>query len=255
MKDIMFFDANCQLGKPMNSAITYAETTAQLIEKMDYAGVDYALVRHIAMAPGGAVYANIRIAEMLEEDKTERLRGVWCVLPEQCGEIPEPEVFFKQMKMNKIRALTMLPAIHRWIPCRMSLGRLMDAAKERKIPFLVAPGDYQTQWESLYKMIEEFKDNIFIIHTCGLWGAERLLRPLLEYYPNVYFEASDYWRPEGLTDLAEKYGAEHLLYGSGYPKYNHGNTMPMLIHTQLSDAEKRLIAGENLKRIIEGAAL
>ena len=98
MKDLMFFDANCRVGDFGNAYPGVKE----LLSDMDYYGVDKALVRHngIPMAP---LSTNQEIARMLkEEDPDQRLTGVWCILPDSCDEIPEPDEFFRQMKENRI---------------------------------------------------------------------------------------------------------------------------------------------------------
>jgi predicted TIM-barrel fold metal-dependent hydrolase len=68
-------------------------------------------------------------------------------------------------------------------------------------------------------------------------------------------ELSTYWVPEGIKDLAELYGPERLLYGSGFPELNHGSTMLSIRHANIADAWSRLIAGGNLARLLEGAQL
>ncbi len=89
----------------------------------------------------------------------------------------------------------------------------------------------------------------------GKWGSDRNIRPLLENYPNFYFETSGYWVPEGIRDLADEYGAERILYGSGFPRYNQGNGMLQLKHSGLPPEAVAKIAGGNLARLLEGAQL
>lgn len=82
-----------------------------------------------------------------------------------------------------------------------------------------------------------------------------MIRPLLETYPNIKVELAGYWVPEGIKDLAEKYGADRLVYGSAFPFYNHGNGMLQIRHSGLTDAENALIAGLNIKKMLEEAEL
>ena len=252
MKELMFFDANCRIGRSTNGGIC-AENTVALLREMDYYGIDRALVRHKNL-DYGACYTNRRLSIFLQEDAEARLTGVWCILPSQCDELPEPEVFFRQMKENRIGALTLSPFEHRYVPCRLTIGKIMDAAAERRIPVLL--NAFAAKWPELYRFIAEFPRNVFIYQESGgKWGSDRNIRPLLENYENFYFETTGYWVPEGIRDLADRYGAQRILYGSGFPGYNHGSGMLQLKHSGLPLPAMELIAGKNLERILKGAQL
>lgn len=252
MKDLMFFDASCRIGNFFNGGFC-AGSAAELLKEMDYYGVDKALVRHINLDKG-ALCTNKSLADMLRDDAEERLTGVWCLLPSQCKEIPEPDEFFRLMKKNRIGALTLSPFEHRYVPCRMTIGKIMDAAAERRIPVLL--NAFAAKWQELYQFMETFPRNVFLFQEgWGKWGSDRNIRPLLENYPDFYFETSGYWVPEGIRDLAETYGAERILYGSGFPRYNQGSGMLQLKHSGLKQEDVELIAGKNLERILKGAEL
>ena len=251
MKELMFFDANCRIGRFVNGG-PCAEDAPALLREMDYYGVDKALVRFNNLAMAGVNTANRMLAEMLRADTAERLTGVWCILPAQCDEIPEPDEFFRRMKANRIGAVTLLPFDHRYVPCRMTLGRFMDAAAERKIPVLL--NGFAGKWPELYRFMEEFPRNVFIYQeACGKWGSDRNIRPLLENFEHFHFETAGYWVPEGIRDLAEKYGADRILYGSGFPRYDQGSSMLQLKQSGLDEAAIALIAGKNFENMLEAS--
>lgn len=252
MKEIFFFDADCQIGS--GPAIGVKPGVKELLSDMDRFGIDRSLVRHGNCALLGAEAANRELAEMLGSDATGRLVGVWCILPDQCPELPQGDEFFAAMKKNNIRVLTLLPKDHLFVPCRESIGRIMDAARERKIPVL-----FKTEgndWRTAYDFLREFPRNRVIVYErWGKWGRDRQLRPLLENYENVVFSIGGYMVPEGLRDLAELYGAERLLYGSGYPLYNQGCGMLQVKQSGLSPDEIALIAGKNLEKMLDEVQL
>lgn len=251
MKDLMFFDANCRIGDTINQP---GPGVVALLGEMDRFGVDRALVRHANIAAAGALATNASLAAMLRQDAACRLTGVWGALPSQCGELPEPEAFFREMKANRIGALTLSPFEHRYVPCRLTLGRIMDAAAERKIPVLLDA--FAGKWDDLYRFVAEFPKNILIyIETYGKWGTDRNIRPLLEHYENFYFETAGYWVPEGIRDLVEQYGANRILYGSGFPGYNQGSSMLQLKHSTMDAASLAQVAGKNLESLLKGAQL
>ena len=253
MKTLNFFDVNCRCGLPFNGGPGAASAT-MLIRDMDYYGVDRTLVRDINIAKG-ALNSNAEVARFISApEATGRLYGVWCLLPEQCDEIPEPDAFFAAMKDAGIVALTLSPFEHKYIPNRLTIGRLMAAAAARRIPVLLDA--FAGKFQELYDFAAEFPDNRLIyIERWGKWGIDRYIRPLLEHYSNFYFDLTGYWVPEGVRDLAERYGAERLLFGSGYPFYNQGSPMLMLKHAGLDDRSLRLIAGGNFQRLLDEVQL
>ena len=252
MKEMFFFDADCRIGS--GPAIGIQPDAAQLLADMDRFGIDRALVRHGNAELLGAEAGNRELAEMLAKDDSGRLVGVWCILPDQCPELPQGDEFFAAMKRSNIRALTLMPDDHLFVPCRLVIGRIMDAAAERKIPVLFrAKGN---DWSNAYSFVREFPRNRIVIHErWGKWGRDRQLRPLLENFENVFFSICGYMVPEGLFDLAELYGAERLLYGSGYPLYNQGSGMLQLKHSGLTEAQVALIAGKNLEKLLDEVQL
>lgn len=252
MKDWFFFDADSQIGS--GPAIGIRPGVPELLADMDRFGVDRALVRHGNCGLLGAEAANRELTAMLGEAATDRLCGVWCILPDQCPELPQGDEFFAAMKRGNIRALTLMPDDHLFVPCRLSIGRIMDAARERKIPVLFrARGN---DWRNAYDFVREFPRNRIVIYeSWGKWGRDRQLRPLLENYENLFFSIGGYMVPEGLRDLAELYGADRLLYGSGYPLYNQGSGMLQLKQSGLAADEVALIAGKNLEKLLDEVQL
>ncbi len=250
MKELMFFDANCGIG---NTIIGPRPDVRELLQDMDFYGIDRALVRHNNLA-WGIIQTNDSIAEMLKEDKAKRLTGVWCILPEQCDEIPKPDKFFSLMKKHRIGAITLDPFNHRYVACRLTLGKILDAAAERRVPVLL--NAYAGKWQELYNFLEMFpKITSIYTEAWGKWGIDRQIRPLLETYENFYFGTAGYWVPGGLADMAGKYGAERIIFGSGYPGYNQGNGMLQLKQSGLDAKSIAKIAGKNLEKLLKGAQI
>ena len=66
MKEMMFFDANCRIGRYYNGG-PGAENAAALLREMDYFGVDKALVCNINLDKG-PLATNKTLAAMLKEN-------------------------------------------------------------------------------------------------------------------------------------------------------------------------------------------
>ncbi|MDD4097618.1 MAG: hypothetical protein PHC30_02495, partial [Lentisphaeria bacterium] len=95
MNDIMFFDAQCQIGLPMLGSDRGGKSAAELLAEMDRNGVDKALVSHGNAEAAGALFGNDDLLELIRADAAaDRLTGVWTVLPGQCAELPPPAELF-----------------------------------------------------------------------------------------------------------------------------------------------------------------
>jgi len=247
MRNLFFFDVDCAVGS--GPGIGIRPGVKELLSDMDRFGIDRALVRHGNFKLLGAEAGNRELAEMLNSDASDRLCGVWCILPDQCPELPQGDAFFAAMMKHGIRALTLCPDDHLFVPCRWAIGRIMDAAAERRIPVLFEAAN--NDWNKIYAFVKEFPRNRIVIHEYwGKWGHDRQLRPLLENCENVFYSTGGYQVPDGLRDLVGLYGAERILYGSGYPRYDQGNGMLQLKQGGIADDAVAAIAGKNLEKLL-----
>jgi hypothetical protein len=79
---------------------------------MDRAGIDRALVWHIAQHDASPQVGNHLLAEAIRSHP--RLVGCWTVLPNQAREFPPLPIFFQQMKDAHVAALRIFPNSHIW---------------------------------------------------------------------------------------------------------------------------------------------
>ena len=56
----------------------------------------------------------------------------------------------------------------------------------------------------------------------------------------------------GLEDFTQRFGAERLIFGTGLPEFAGSGCVAQLLYAEIDDAQKQLIAGGNLKRIMGG---
>ena len=249
MKSLNFFDCDARIGDTIRGA---RPGVAELLAEMDRCGIERALIGHNNWAFSALDDANGEVAAAVAAG-ANRLTGVWCVLPPQCGETPAPEELFAAMREQGIGAITLYPEEHRFQLSRLSLGGLMAAAAKRKVPVIL--DFFGEKYDFLYKFMELFPDVVCIARGAYKFGCDRFLRPLLETYKGFHFCFSGYWVPEGVRDLAERYGAKRLLFGSGFPQLNPGSAMLQLRHSGLNDADVAAIAGGNLETMLSEAEL
>jgi hypothetical protein len=249
---VRFFDCNAFFGLPMIRPLAPVPTAGELVAAMDRNGVEQALVWHIAQHDDSPQTGNQLLADEIRDQP--RLTGCWTVLPNQAREFPPLPVFFRQMREAHVRALRTFPGSHRFLANAVSMGDWLEALVERRIPLLLSLRR-GVEWRDVYALLAEFPDLVCVICDHGCWGEDRMFRPLLERYPNVYVDTAQYLLDGGLEAMVADYGACRMLFGSGFPESYMGGIMMALKHARLPDEARAAIAGGNLERLLEEAEI
>jgi predicted TIM-barrel fold metal-dependent hydrolase len=247
-----FFDCNTFFGLPAIRPLLPAPTVEMLLAEMDRAGIERALVWHIAQHDASPQAGNRLLAEAIGPH--ERLAGCWTVLPNHAHEFPPPDELFSQMRQARIAALRIFPTAQRFPANGVSLGDLLTAMVSRRVPLFLSLRR-GSNWPLVYSLLAEFPELVCVVCDHGCWGEDRSFRPLLSRYPNVYVDTAQYLLDGGIEALVADYGAERLLFGSGFPESYHGGMMLALRHARITDEEKQAIAAGNLERILQAPSL
>ena len=129
-----------------------------------------------------------------------RLVGCWSVAPNQGHEYPPPQVLFEEMKAARIVALRIFPDSHRFLANAVSMGELFERMVDQHVPLFVSLRRGM-DWPGIYALLAEFPDLTCAICDHGCWGMDRMFRPLLERYPNVYVDTAQYLLDGGIEAL------------------------------------------------------
>jgi predicted TIM-barrel fold metal-dependent hydrolase len=255
IRELRLFDANCRLG-PSDLTVSGAPTTAvDLVSEMDRYGMAEALVYHASADGYGPEFGNTCLKE--EIMKVGRLHGCWVVFPHHTGEMRTPRMLVEGMSAAGVRAARMFPARHRFLLSDWSANELLEAFSEHRFPLFL---DYdRTHWaenvvdyNSVFRICKEFPALPVILVREGI-GSTRYIYALLERFDNLYIEISYYQTACGLEDISKKFSARHLLFGTGLPMYAAGPVISMLLYSGISPEERRMVGGNNLRRLLEAA--
>lgn len=247
-----FFDCNCHFGAYADPRGKRAVDVDGLLGAMDAAGIDKALVWHVAQRDADPLTGNDILAGAIAPH--ERLVGCWALLPPQTGEMGRIEDWFAAAFESRVRAVTAWPDVNRFLLRAEVFGGVFEEMIARRVPLLYrcqsgATGGTGENWTRLYDLLRDFPELTVILCGVGCWGPDRLFRPLLDAYANVYLETSEYILDGGIEAFVERYGGARLLYGSDFPAAYHGGMMLALAHAEISDDAKRAIASGNLERL------
>jgi uncharacterized protein len=245
-----YFDCNAFFGLPAQRSLAPVGSADAVLAEMDRAGVDRALVWHIAQHDVAPQTGNDLLAQAISSH--ERLVGCWTLLPNQAREFPAPASLFEEMQANRIVALRVFPDSHRYLLNAVSMGEVLEAMTARHIPLLLSV-KRGISWRGVYDVLAEFPTLTVVVCDHGCWGEDRMFRPLLERYPNVAVDTAQYLLDGGIEALVTDYGAERLLYGSGFPESYFGGMMMALQHARISPEAKEAVAHGNLERLLAQA--
>ena len=253
---IDLFDANVFIGRPLKGIYRPAVSPDSLMEELSPLGISRALVWHIAQHDCAAQDGNRLINDAIASD--ERLYGSWTILPPATGEVIHGD-FFSDMKHNRIAALRAFPDHHNYFLNKRVFGGFLDEISERRIPLVLSMLNHSEGGitrASVYQLLEDFPDLTCILCDLGVWNVSRYTWPLMESFPNLHLETSMISLGAGeLESTVEHFGADRLVFGSGFPaRYPQGAVL-QLLHSGLSDADKGKIASLNLERLISRVQL
>lgn len=246
MNELAFFDCNAQIGR---YALKHPEafTTADaLAEEMAHVGIAEALVFHSMAKEYAPKVGN----QMLLGDLKGRdaMHPCWVVMPHHTDEIPRPDDVLAQMKQAGVRALRAFPVLHQWRLTEWCAGELLDMLEANRIPFLLDMD--QTSWDNVADILNAHPSlNLCLLRTS--YRCDRMMYPLMERYENLRIETATYAVPSGIEEISRRFGARRLIYGSGLPVTEAGPSIAQIAYAEITDADKRLIAGDNLRVLLD----
>ncbi len=252
----MIFDANASYGPTVTPRLEQCRSPDELLQAMDWAGIDRALVTPDLIRRGAPLAMNPLVAEEMKD--YDRLEPVWALLPTQTGEVGSADEFFASMKASCVKVLAAFPGRHSYALNRLTCGDILDGMAERRIPLLLQltqRPDGTSGWVLATEILREFPELRMIAVGSGPWGEDRLFRPLLDAYEGLHVEVSRYELDGGIADLVEFCGAQRLVFGSGYPETAPGGALMTVLHAEISSDDRDAIMGGNLARLLEEVEL
>ncbi len=138
MGERIYLDCSTMIGKRGPKDIETPYETEDLLEEMEWCGIQGALVAHWTAREYDPMYGNRML--MRELKKSPRLYGVWAVMPSQTREIPPPRDLVQEMFDNGIRAAKMYPRSQRY-PFNVDFcGELLEELQARDVLLMVEGG-------------------------------------------------------------------------------------------------------------------
>ncbi len=251
MKTFKYLDCFASVGKQPGKDPAAPWTVEKMVRDMERCGIHGALIfsnyaRDIQPSVGNEIVTEIC-------RKNPRLIPAWVALPSVADESPKGPQFVEKMIAAGAKAAKIYPRRHHFLVNEEDVGDLLTALQEAGIPLFVDAGDYepynQITWEEVKWLAQSYPNLPVILHAVR-WEATRILLPLLKQFPNLHVEFSNYQANRIIEFLVERVGADQLLFGTEMMQKSPGAAKAFIDYADISDADRRKIAGENLMRLL-----
>lgn len=208
-----------------------------LLREMDRYFIRCALAAHQT----GVEYDPDSGNRFLSELQSSRLIAAWSAMPER-----EAVDRLAQLRPKAVR-LTPGTWFHNFPLTRWGAADLLEFLQANEVVTLVAREDIA--WDAVAELLSNFNRLQLVLLDTG-YRADRYLFPLLEQFPNLYFDSATYLAHRQLEAFVERFGADRLLFGSRLPFYTPASSLAVLATARMSDSARRAIAGGNLRRLL-----
>ena len=240
-----FFNANGSFG-PGAKRNPYSNSAAELLAHMNRLGITKSLVWHTAARDYNAVWGNKRLIEEIKAVGAEnRLIPSFTISPVMLYEEGAMDALRKEMAINRVRALRVFPGTlnHKLSHIEPVLEKICEL---KPVLFFDCWDSLNTQ--ELLSLAERFPD-IPMVYMQGMWVHLVAILDLMRRRENILVDTSWLHTPHTIEMIVEKFGARHLLFGTGYKSHN-GASLAALLHADISENDREFITHKNLETLL-----
>ena len=246
--NLYIVDCCVQYGRPAIPAGQPYLSPKELLVDMDRLGIAEAWCTDSRALENAPSLGNRLLSEELAGHP--RLHPVWVVLPPGTRETISPEDLPAALASAGALLARADPARHGYSIAEWCAGRIWSVLERFRVPLLL---DVNGMWDHLNTLLLAHPGLPVILTNIG-YRCPRMLYPLLEQYGNLRIEISSYLVNEGLREIAERFGVERLLFGSGAPAAGMEAALGTLRFADLNDHDTAKVAGRNLMTLLNETA-
>jgi len=259
---LTLFDCNAMVGGRIARSAWEVHTVKDLLRELDHLGVAEALTYHALAKEYSPEVGNALLLE--EIHGTGRLHPCWVLLPSHTGEMEPAHVLIPRMLSRGVAAVRLFPSppaplpefgdqLHRYALVRTVVGDLLEALEAHRVPLFLEIMNLSSLmlvgWDQLEWLLSTFRKLPVVI--AGMRHRDnRTLYGFLERFPQLAFDLSLYAVHRGVEDVARRFGADRMLFGTGLPAYAGGGAVVQLASAEIPEEQKQMIAAGNLRRLL-----
>mgnify|MGYP005837823005 CR=1 FL=1 len=258
MTDLNLFDAHSYLGRFTRYQEGYFCEKADLLVEMNHFGIAEALVIDTLSRELDPRAGNPRVVETCAGE--ERLHPAWALAP-PVQSLPYPlDELPVQMAGAGVRAVWLFPGHLHFTLADWNLHPILEVLEQERVPLFVDPSPLLiggtrdlTDWGAMVQLCRDHPDLPVVTTEARMYWPTRQSLSALAAAPNLHIELSPFWLYQGIEFVCREFGAQRLLFGTRLPVREAGGTIAQLQYAEISDGERRAIAGDNLRRLMAEA--
>ena len=239
------FDSHAHIGEFAGFLSGGERTPETLIAEWDAAGVEGGIISVIDHHDVPASNDRVRAACAAYPD---RISGyIYLYLPDVEGSLRELE---RCAPLDSFRGVKLHPANDAYFPFYKGFDRVYARIEELGLPTLWHTGTYPFSHPlQIATVARRFPGSTHILGHFGIAELSWECTPAAELAENIVVDTSINPIIGLINDFIAQFGAERVLWGSDYPFYNVQYEQLKIQFLGTSDADRKLIAGDNAGRI------
>lgn len=245
MPNLPFFDCNCLIGVRQYRHRTSPETLQDYLDDFAYYDIQAALVHHAYAVEYSQDYGNRKLLDEIADHP--ELLPAWVVIPHWADEVAPPDRLIPEMLSLNVRAARLYPKAHGFPLSKQVAGPLLSALQEARLPVFVDVA--QLELDAAIDLAREYPQLPIVL--CGVsWASDRTIFARFGEVPNLHLETWAFQGHRHYERFVRAFGSERLLFGTDLPHRSPGAARMMACYEQISEQDRRNIAGENLLRLL-----
>jgi len=252
---VSLFDCYLGVGESGLQGKRSLSDPAELLGLLDHFGIEEALVydmQEVETARFGDAEFLLRLCAA-----SPRLHPSVAMAPPGTGELPPPDEWVAGLVARGVKAVRAWPEWHRFDLLPYCVGPLLEVLEARRVPLLASyfspapsasPWGHVPNWDHIHRTAEAFPALPLVLTHTGMLENRRLL-PLLHRCPNVHCDITG-TAGGFIEQVCRELGPERLFFTCEFPHYDPGLLVPWVKYADVDERAARLIAGDNLRRLL-----
>ena len=238
------------IGKFYDLSMYYDGKYSTLIEFGNRIGVRHYVIFSVATTPKQVHSINNYIADTVRESDG-LMTGLGSLHPDSediQGDIAEIiSLGLKGVKMH--------PDFQKFQIDDEKCYKIYELCQSKGLPVLLHTGDNRYDYSNpqrMKKVLEDFPKLTVIGAHFGGWSCWKEAAEALSKYKNFYVDCSssfDWLSVDERIELVRAYGADHVLFATDFPMWNHETEYARFMEMNLTDEENRLILYKNATKL------
>ncbi len=237
------------IGKFYDLSMYYDGRYSTLVEYGSKIGVKHYVIFSVATTPHQVHSINTFIADTVKESDG-LMTGLGTLHPDS----DSIEKDIEEIISLGLKGVKMHPDFQKFRIDDPKCRQIYDLCKGT-LPILLHTGDRRYDYSNpdrMKRILEEYPNLTVIGAHFGGWSCWKEAAEKLSGYDNFYVDCSssfDWLSTKESAQLVRNYGADHVLFATDFPMWNHETEFRCFMDMELSDEENELILYKNAVRL------